>query len=176
MRTKAPVLRCTLLAVSLLSLPALVSAASQPITAAAAFEKLKTLAGEWQGTVGERGKGEVGTVTYRLIANGSALAETLFAGTPHEMITLYHLDREKLVLTHYCAAGNQPKLALTKKSTPELLDFDFVSGTNMKSKKDEHMHALRIRFENPNAIIAEWDGSKNGRKTDTTRVFLTRKN
>ena len=176
MRTKALVLGCTLLAVSLLPVTALAGAPHQPITAQAAFEKLKTLAGDWHGTVGERGKGEAGTVTYRLIANGSALAETLFAGTPHEMITLYHLDRDKLVLTHYCAAGNQPKLALTRKSSPELLDFDFVSGTNMKSKKDEHMHALRIRFEGPNAIVAEWDGSKNGRKTDTTRVFLTRKN
>ena len=80
-------------------------------------DRLKTLAGEWRGTMGQRGKGEETTVTYRLIANNSALAETLFPGTPHEMITVYHLDSDKLLLTHYCTAGNQPTLALTKKST-----------------------------------------------------------
>jgi hypothetical protein len=144
-------------------------------SARAAFDRLKTLAGEWRGNIGERGTGQETTVGYRLIAAGSALAETLFAGPPHEMITVYHLDGEKLVLTHYCAAGNQPKLALTKKSTADTLDFDFVSGTNMKSRKDDHMHSLRLRFEGPNAITTEWDGYKDGRKTGTTKFFLTRK-
>jgi hypothetical protein len=90
------------------------------------------------------------------------------------MITVYHLDGDRLVLTHYCAAGNQPKLALTRKSTADTLDFDFVSATNMKSRKDMHMHSLRIRFEGANALVTEWDGFKDGRKTDTTKFFLKR--
>lgn len=146
-----------------------------PPSARAAFDKVKTLAGEWRGTIGERGKGEETTVAYRLIASGSALAETLFPGTPHEMITVYHLDGEKLLITHYCAAGNQPTLALTKRSTADTLDFDFIRATNMKSKKDDHMHSLRIRFEGANVVVTEWDGFKGGRKTGTTRFFLTRK-
>jgi hypothetical protein len=150
------------------------AASSKAATARAAFERLKGLAGEWRGTIGDREKGQAATVSYRLIANGSAVAETLLAGTPHEMITVFHLDGDKLVLTHYCAAGNQPKLSLTKKSTPDVLDFDFVSGTDMKSKQDEHMHSLRIRFEGANAIVTEWDGSKDGRKSDTTKFFLIR--
>ena len=44
----------------------------------------------------------------------------------------------------------------------------------MKSKKAEHMHSLRIRFETANAIVTEWDGFKNGRKTGTTKFFLSR--
>jgi hypothetical protein len=150
--------------------------AAEPVSAQATFDRLKTLAGEWRGTIGERGTGQPAAVSYRLIANGSALVETILAGTPQEMITVYHPDRDKLVVTHYCAAGNQPKLALTKKSTPEVLDFDFVSGSNMKSKNDEHMHALRIRFEGANAIVTEWDGFKGGRKTSTMKFFLTRQN
>jgi hypothetical protein len=168
----------TLLGLTALLLAAFTAPAQQqttPPSARAAFDKLKTLAGEWRGTIGERGKGEETTVAYRLIANNSALAETLFPGTPHEMITVYHLDGDKLLVTHYCAAGNQPTLALTKKSTAEALDFDFIRATNMKSKKDDHMHSLRIRFEGANAVVTEWDGFKNGRKTETTKFFLTRK-
>jgi hypothetical protein len=168
----------TLLGLSALVLAAFAARAQQhapPPSARAAFDRLKTLAGEWRGTIGERGQGEETTVAYRLIANNSALAETLFPGTPHEMITVYHLDGIKLLVTHYCAAGNQPTLALTKKSTADTLDFDFIRATNMKSKKDSHMHSLRIRFEGANAIVTEWDGYKEGRKTETTKFFLTRK-
>ncbi len=46
----------------------------------------------------------------------------------------------------------------------------------MKSKKVAHMHSLRVQFEGANAIVTEWDGFKNGRKTDTTKFFLTRQN
>lgn len=144
-------------------------------SAQAAFDKLKTLAGEWRCTIGERGKGEETIVAYRLIASNTALTETLLPGKAHEMITVYHLDGEKLLVTHYCAAGNQPTLALTKKSTADTLDFDFIRATNMKSKKDIHMHSLRIRFEGANAVVTEWDGYKDGRKTETTKFFLTRK-
>lgn len=158
----------------LLTTASLAAATATATNARAAFERLKGLAGDWHGTVGDREKGEAGMVNYRVIANGSAVAETILAGTPHEMITVYHLDGDQLVLTHYCAAGNQPKLALTRKSTADTLDFDFVSATNMKSRKDMHMHSLRIRFEGANALVTEWDGFKDGRKTDTTKFFLKR--
>ena len=165
----------SVMSLAFLAFAALAQPRTTPPSAQAAFDKIKTLAGEWRGTIGERGKGEETTVAYRLIAGGSALAETLFPGTPHEMITVYHRDGDKLLVTHYCAAGNQPTLALTKKSTADTLDFYFIRATNMKSKKESHMHSLRIRFEGADAIVTEWDGYKEGRKTETTKFFLARK-
>ena len=145
------------------------------ITPNEAFAKLKGLAGEWRGTEGDKDKGHPAAVTYRTTSGGSAVMETLFPGSDHEMVTLYHLDGDKLVLTHYCMLANQPKMALTGKSTADELVFDFAGGSNVKPMKDMHMHSLRLRFENKDAIATEWDMFDAGRKVDSKKFFLTRK-
>ena len=149
--------------------------AKAPVNAKDAFNKLKTLAGDWRGTVDQKGTGQEITVNYRTTSNGSVLMETLFAGTDHEMVTLYHLEGDQLVLVHYCAMGNQPKMALTQASTADQLEFDFVGGTNVKPKTDTHMHSGRIQFEGKDAVIAEWDTYQQGKKTGGHKFFLTRK-
>jgi hypothetical protein len=90
------------------------------------------------------------------------------------MVTMYHLDGNKLMLTHYCAAGNQPRMTLSRKSTPEQLEFNFSGATNLKSSKAGHMHDLRLRFDGPNQISAEWDYFENGKKKSTEKFTLTR--
>ena len=156
-----------------------VAIASAPAKSAtdpkAAFEKLKTLAGEWRGTEGEKDKGQELTVLYKITSSGSVVMETLFPGGDHEMVTLYHMDGDKLVLTHYCALANQPTMALTDKSSPDELVFDFASGSNMNSKKDMHMHAMRMRFEGKDTLATEWDLFRDGKKVDSKKFFLTRK-
>ena len=143
--------------------------------AQAAFNKLKGLAGEWHGRAGDREKGMEATVIYKTTAAGHTVMETLFPGTTHEMVTMYHLEDGKLVLTHYCAAGNQPRMALTKKSTPDALDFNFIGGANISSRRDGHMHAARIRFAGKDVLESEWDYFQDGKKTDTKQFFLKRK-
>ena len=150
-------------------------AGDKPTPAETAFERLKGLAGEWHGHIGDREKGPTATVLYRTTAAGHTVMETLFPGTSHEMITMYHLEESKLVLTHYCAAGNQPRMALTKKSTADLLDFNFIGGANISSRRDGHMHAARIRFEGRDSLATEWDYFQDGKKTDTKKFFLKRK-
>jgi len=149
---------------------------AEPLSAQAAFDKLKSLAGEWTGKAGDPGKEQNVTIIYRVTSGGHALAETMFPGTEHEMITMYHLDGDKLLLTHYCAVGNQPRMALTKKSTADTLDFDFVGGTNMKSRKDGHMHAVRIRFVDHDTVASEWLYFKDGKNGGSEKFTLKRKN
>jgi len=148
--------------------------AQNPITPQAAFEKLTSLAGEWQGVV--RGnEGTPTTVVYRLTANNSVILETLFPGERHEMVTAYHLNGNQLMLTHYCAAKNQPQMALDPQSTDEKLIFVFSGGTNLNPAIDEHVHNLRIKWVSWDAIESEWDGYKDGKKVETTTFVLTRK-
>jgi hypothetical protein len=126
----------------------------------AAFDSLKRLAGEWEGQAGVKKEAEAKKpdappqkVTYRVVSNGNVVMETLFGGTNHEMITMYHLDGEDLVLTHYCAAGNQPKMKLdTEKSTDRDLRFSFA----------DH-------------IESEWAGQQGGKPGHTAGFKLTRK-
>src|SRR5690348_9833305 len=92
---------------SLLLTAAAVSA-EQPkpeIDAAAAFSRLKSLAGEWQADT-QTGKAYL---KYEVIAAGTAVMERETAEKMPEMLTVYHLDGKRLVLTHYCMAGNQPR-------------------------------------------------------------------
>lgn len=140
-----------------------------------AFTRLKGLAGEWRGRIGDREKGEAATVIYKVTAGGHTVMETLFPGSPHEMVTMYHLEEGKLVLTHFCAAGNQPRMALTRKSTPDALDFNFIGGANISSRRDGHMRAARLRFAAKDVLESEWDYFQNGKKADTRKFFLKRK-
>ena len=151
------------------------TAAPAPVSGREAFALLKGLAGEWHGTSSESGQGLEATVLYRVTSAGSVVLETLFPGTDHEMLTVYHLDGDKLVLTHYCAAGNQPQMRLDPRSTAVDLAFAFAGGSNVNPKKDAHMHAVRIHLENADSIRGEWIGYQDGKQTEATKFFLARK-
>jgi hypothetical protein len=151
------------------------AATAQPRSPAAAqLEALKALAGTWTGKAGEGEKAFDATVEYRVTANGTAVMETLFAGTPHEMVTVYHLDGDELLLTHYCAAGNQPTMRAAPSSDPRTLSFDFVRGTNMKPG-EMHMHSAKLVMVDDAHLESEWVSWKDGKPSDTAKFALTRK-
>jgi hypothetical protein len=160
---------CALAAMAFAAEPA------KTVTAQEAFAMLKGLAGEWQGKAMDRENGPAVTVTYRVTANNSAVLETLFPGSDHEMLTLYHMDKDKLVLTHYCAMGNQPRMELDPASSPGRLAFSFVGGSNLDAAKDMHMHQGRIALVAANRLENEWDVFRGPEKIDTKKFFLERK-
>jgi hypothetical protein len=146
------------------------------ISAKDAFEKLKGLAGEYKADI-DGGDGHVtpaaGTVAFRVVGGGSALVEEQFKGDPHEMVSVYHLDGDDLVMTHYCAAGNQPRLKLDRaKSTPSELVFDFVGGTNVDPEKDMHIHAARFVFRDGEPTTSYWIGYAGGKPGHTAKFIL----
>jgi hypothetical protein len=101
--------------------------------------------------------------------------ETLFPGTPHEMRSVCFLDGGELVLTHYCAMGNQPRMKLSPASTDRTLVFDFAGGTNVDPAKDVHIHSGRIQLTGPDALETEWTVWGGGKQTGTNRFVLARK-
>jgi len=132
------------------------TAAAGGIEPKAAFERLKSLEGTWQGSAGHGQPGQSATVTYRVASAGSVVQETLFPGTPHEMISMYHLADGALVMTHYCAMGNQPRMKLDlAASTPERLVFAFDGGTNFDPAKDGHVHAGALEWKGE-LLHADW--------------------
>jgi len=134
-----------------------------------AFAKMKDLAGKWTN------KAEGQTVIYRVMSKGKSVMEILYAGTDHEMVTMYYLDGDDLMATHYCAQGNQPRLKLdTKASRASKLVFDFAGGTNLDPAKDTHMHAQRFTLVDTNRLTVERDGYEDGRKSHTHKVEFTR--
>lgn len=141
---------------------------------APAFEKLKSLAGAWDGTHGEGDQKSPVSVTYKVTAAGSVVVETLFVDTPHEMVTLYHMDGDDLVLTHYCAAQNQPRMKAAK-SDGKSVRFEFVGATNLKSEKDMHMHSAKIDFVDADTIRSEWTAYNDGKADHVAKFELKRR-
>ena len=122
-------------------LPTTLCAAESEATRA--FTQLSGLVGQWQGKFAD---GRAHSVAYRLTAGGSVLMETWALAPGRESITLYHLDGEALMATHYCPQGNQPRLQLVPSGTPGRLDFAFRDGTNLQVEGKAHQHAFWLEF------------------------------
>jgi hypothetical protein len=146
--------------------------------AKAAFARLKELAGTWKNDVsghGDEHRSSENKVVYRLTGAGSALVETDFPGTGHEMISVYHLDGDDLRLTHYCAAGNQPRLKLDRAhSSTDKLVFVFDGGSNLNPAKDMHIHGMTMVFEKDGKVDNAWEGYQNGKSSGFTHFKLSR--
>jgi hypothetical protein len=154
-------------------LPALAWAGEVVPDGKAAFERLKTLAGDWEGHI-EKPDGPPGAVSYRLASGGSVVMETLFPGGAHEMISMYYLEGERLVLTHYCAAGNQPRLRLVSASAEELR-FDFEGGANVDPHESTFLHNGRLSFVGADRLEAAWEFHTGDKPAGTHRFFLKRR-
>lgn len=155
--------------------PSLAETPASAPTPRVAFDQLKALLGQWQGHV-MTADGPATTVTYELTANGSAVVEKLFPGTPHEMMSVYYIDGNDLVLTHYCAIGNQPRMKLVKTgANPTTMTFDFTGGTNLVAATDTHIHGGSIRILDGGRLEEDWSVYTKGQQTASHRFFLARK-
>lgn len=125
------------------------------------FEKLKSLAGEWKGKMKDSGDVKL---TYKLVASGTALGE-LMEEPNMTMVTMYHLDGDRLMLTHYCAVGNQPRMrAAAFKDGDPTLKFAFFDATSMPDKKASHMHNVAFTFHDADHFTQEWTFYKDGKE------------
>jgi hypothetical protein len=140
-------------------------------TATARFDNLKALAGDWTMSGGDGST----AVTYRVTAAGSAVVETLFPGDPHEMVTVYTIDKGDLVLTHYCAEGNQPHMKAVRGGDASAITFKFDGGGNIKSPKDGHMHDATFAFIDADHVKSTWLYYKDGKAGETKEFSLVRK-
>lgn len=136
-------------------------AADQSSTNAdAAFAKLKTLVGTWEA---ESSKGKA-VSTYELLANGTALVEHIQVPGESEMLTVYHLDGNHVLLTHYCTAGNQPEMqAEAYDPASNQLKFDFVRAGNLPDKNAGHMHTAVLKFTSDDSFTANWSFQEGGK-------------
>jgi len=120
---------------------------------AQAFDRLTSLKGEWNGQI----DGVNTTLIYTLTANGSALMEQCRPEKGPEMITMFTVDGDHLIATHYCSARNQPQMAtspITDAQKP--LEFSLVLVTGLKSPDDFHNTGLTVIQEDNDHLTQEW--------------------
>jgi hypothetical protein len=138
------------------------------------FAKVKKLEGHWEGTSQSDEKNKTVVADYKVTAGGSAVVETLFPGTAHEMISVYHPEGKGVVMSHYCLLGNHPKMTL-KKADDNTLFFEMVGHDGIESNKEAHMHSLLITFKSPTEMTEEWINFENGKKRESAIFTFAKK-
>jgi hypothetical protein len=142
---------------------------------ASQLDLIKRLAGDWTAK-GIHGKQvHETTVSYKVTSGGTAVMETIGAGSDHEMITVYHQDGDDLVLTHYCMLGNQPRMKAEKASDAKKLAFKFTGAGNLKSDQDAHMHDVTFEFLSDDHFKTTWTLYKDGKPGEVATFDLKRK-
>jgi hypothetical protein len=141
--------------------------------AAAGFQKLQSLAGEWEG---KDNQGNMAKTNFKLLVSGTALMETLNISGMDEMVTLYSVDGKTIALMHYCPTGNQPRMrAVPPIGDVKELEFSFEGAGNLATPETGHQHKLVIQFQDHDHITEHWTWRSKGK--DTEMVFhFTRKN
>jgi hypothetical protein len=140
------------------------------------FERFKQLQGEWVSVSDKPGDaaGHLGAV-FKVTSAGSAVEETMMPGTPYEMVNMIHPDGDDIVLTHYCAEGNQPEMKAPDKIEGKDVAFQFVRAGNMKSINDSHMHSVTYTFVDKDTLWTKWVNYENGKPAGTVVFKYKRK-
>ena len=82
-----------------------------------------------------------------------------------DMITMFYLDGpDKLLLTHYCTIGNQPRMQASLSPDGKTLTFDFMDATNLTSPDAGHMRRVVIAMPNAGHHTEEWSFSDHGKE------------
>jgi hypothetical protein len=176
--TRALVVGAVALAITMTNVVVAKSEKAQPqeldrAAALTAFERIKKLEGTWQS---KSTKGWEERQQFRLIAKNTAVVSQSMPGPSADaskgdtapnapMLTVFHMDGDHLLLTHYCEAGNQPRMIATAvEDAGRAVRFTFLDGTNMASRTTGHMHAVVITFVDDNHFNEQWSWYENGKE------------
>jgi len=160
------------------------SAEPAPSDAQKSFDQLKTLAGTWEGNLTTDPKdpemeGAHPQVTLRVTSRGNAIVhEMKEAGTPDDPtkydhpVTMLYLDRDRLFLTHYCDAGNRPRMVARTSPDGKTVEFDFVDVAG--GTQYGHMHHAVFTIIDANHHIEDWTYMMPGDKPMHAHMDLKR--
>jgi hypothetical protein len=123
------------------------------------FEELKALDGTWEGTVKN---GQPVEVDYRVTSNGSALMSEIKG--KEDMISMFNLDGSRIMMTHYCSSGNQPRMVASASPDGKTFSFAFIDGTNLATPDAGHMSRLIISMPDANHHTEEWIYNDHGKE------------
>jgi hypothetical protein len=145
--------------------PAWSAAPAAPV----AFATLTNLAGDWE-LQADGMKAQ--TVNLKVISAGSVLMETM---AHDNMVTMYHLDKDHVMLTHYCSAQNQPRLQAKVSDDGKVFTFDFLDVTNLSSPNAGHMRKMVLTVQDNDHFTEEWTYQQDGKDADHSVFHLSRK-
>ena len=145
-----------LLAVALVATAALAQSDAQK-----SFTQLKSLSGSWEGKTPD---GKPLLVSFRETAGGSAIMSEILGTGPENMVSLIHMDGpNKLLMTHYCGAGNQPRMQASVSPDGKTITFTFFDGTNIAPGAG-HMQSVVLTMLDNNHHTEDWTFVDHGKE------------
>ena len=145
----------------------------KPPEASSQLARIKALSGKWRGTSTEaNGSQQPAEIEYHVTSGGSAVVETLFPGTEHEMVSVYHDQGGKLSMTHYCMLGNQPELGLVN-ATPNEIQLSLAASSPIAAS-EPHMHSLNLALPDADHLTQTWAFYQDGKFAGTTTITVAR--
>ncbi len=143
-----------------------------------AFDQLKTLSGTWEGHISTfpttpEIDGKAMRVSLRTTSMGNALVHEMTGeGRPDDPITMLYLDGGRLLLTHYCDAGNRPRMVGKASPDGKTVEFEFLDVAG--SAEYGHMHHAVFTFIDENHHTEDWTYMQPGDKPVRAHVDLQR--
>jgi hypothetical protein len=120
-----------------------------------AFATLKTLPGTWEGTGMEGQDSNMPLrVEFKVTGRGSAIVSEIEGHD--DMISMFHMDGDRLLMTHYCAVGNQPRMQASVSPDGKTLTFNFVDATGLSAPDAGHMQKMILTVLDENHHTEEW--------------------
>lgn len=143
-----------------------------PDNSSAELNRIKSLEGRWTSTTSMFGKENEKVYTeYQVTAGGAAVVETIFPGTPQEMMSVYYDDdKGKLAMTHYCMMRNRPTFKLVK-SEGDTLVLDVTKVEGLKSKDDPSMGAMTLNFQDKDHFTSTCKGRGKGAEKEPAHTM-----
>ncbi|MGA8763719.1 MAG: hypothetical protein WB562_12710 [Candidatus Sulfotelmatobacter sp.] len=160
----------------LLRLVAVAVLACAPVAAIAqsdaqkTLDRFKSMVGTWEGKDAKGGPVED---SYKLTAGGTAVMGENKMGE-EDMLSLFYVDGERLLMTHFCPSGNQPRMKATFSPDGKTVTFNFIDATNLPDLQAGHMSNAVYVFTEADHYIEEWTWSKGG-KTPVFHFEMQRK-
>ena len=127
-----------------------------------AFTTIKSMPGTWEGTSQE---GPV-QVTFKVVGGGTSVVSEILG--KEDMVSMFHMDGERLLLTHYCSVGNQPRMAASVSPDGKTFTFTYVDATNLSAADAGHMQQMILTVIDPNHHTEEWVFADHGHEHRVT--------
>jgi len=143
----------------LIAVLTMAAAAVAQTDAQKAFTTIKSLPGTWEGN------SQMGPVkvTFKTTSGGSAVMSEILG--KEDMITMFNLDGPgRLLMTHYCAAGNEPRMEASVSPDGKVITFNYVDATNLASPDAAHMHKMVLTLIDENHHTEEWTFVDHGKE------------
>ena len=126
------------------------------------FDQLKALSGRWEG---KASNGHAVEVSFRETSGGSAVMSEIHGHGPEDMISMFNMDGpNRLLITHYCGAGNQPRMLASTSADGKTVTFTYLDATNLATPDAGHMNQLVIAIVDANHHTEDWTFLDHGKE------------